>query len=388
MSNLYLLSLIVGIVTGVATFIFGTGLGLITNFIWNAYPYNLILIPFVAFLTIILRDRFKKEVDGSMPRIFQTTKNDSELSILIVPYQIVTTWFAHLAGASVGREGVAVQLGATISNVISTKVAPAERKALTRIGMAAGFAGLFGTPLAATVFCFEVTRVKKLKLNYIGATLIATFVSNFTSSVLGLKHFHVQTEFVMFDIREFIFFIFAILCFALVGHLFALGLKKFKATFAKIGLNSYLKIIVFSIVGALLLWTISQGRYMSLGTNIIDDAFYNPNNIQYFDFAFKMLFTIYFVGIGFQGGEVTPLFAIGSSLGATLSLILALPVTIVSAIGYAFVFGNATNAYIACSVLVVEVFGIAMLPYAIIALIITLFVRDDSHSIYPNLEWE
>ncbi len=208
------------------------------------------------------------------------------------------------------------------------------------------------------------------------------------SSILGLEQFHVDTSFQLFTLRELILFLFCVIMFIVCGHLFALGLKRAKSFNANLKIGDYKKVVILSIVGALCLFVVKDGRYMSLGTNIIDDAFYNPQNLMYFDFVVKMAFTIYFVGIGFQGGEVTPLFAIGSSLGVILSLIFALPATIVGAIGYGFVFGNATNAYIASAVLVIEVFGIAVLPYALIALAITLLIRDDSHTIYPNLEWE
>lgn len=385
---LFMLSFLIGLSTGIITFIFGTGLNLISNFIILAFPYNLILLPLVGLLTIVLRDRFKSEVNGSMPRIFHATRKDDELSILIIPFQFLTTWFAHLAGASVGREGVAVQLGATTSNVIATKFPDLDRTVMTRIGMAAGFAGLFGTPLAATVFCFEVTKKKAIKLEVLGATLIATFTANIISAALGLNHFHVETVFKMFTFREMIFFIFCILAFAAVGHLFALLLARAKAANNNFKINDYQKVFILSVIGALLIYTINDGRYMSLGTNIINDAFYNPQNIHALDFVFKTLLTVYFVSIGFQGGEVTPLFAIGSSLGVVLSYIFVLPYQIVGAIGYAFVFGNATNAYFASAVLVIEVFGFAVMPYAIIALAITLFIRNDSHTIYPNLDWE
>lgn len=385
---LFIVAFIIGILSGFITFIFGIGINLISKFIILAFPYNLVLLPLVGFLTIGLRDRKFDQVANSMPRIFKATKQDSELSILIVPFQLITTWLAHLAGASVGREGVAVQLGATTANYIATKAEVVSRKDVTRIGMAAGFAGLFGTPLAATVFSFEVTRNRKPKAKYLLATLIATLTANFVSATLGLNHFHVETKFVVFDVRQIILFMFSVICFVIVGHLFAIGLKKAKVYYQQINMPEHLKIIVFSIIGALLIWLLNDGRYMSLGTNIIDDAFFSPTNIHVFDFLFKSLLTIYFVAIGFQGGEVTPLFAIGSSLGIVLSYYFALPFQIVAAIGYAFTFGGATNGYIASAILAIEVFGLAVAPYALLALVIALIIRNDKHSIYPNLDWE
>lgn len=388
MLRIYILSVIVGVITGLVTFVFGIGLNLISKFIVFAFPFNIFLLPIVGYLTVKVRQDHNQELNGSMHQIFIATKNDSRLSILIIPFQFVATWFAHLAGASVGREGVAVQLGATIANVTCNLHPGFKRKDITRIGMAAGFAGLFGTPLAATVFCYEVTRKKSLNVKYIVATLIATYSANLTSSLLGLNHFHVNIKFEMLDFREWIFFIFCVIGFAIFGHLFAICLKHGKLIVANIKLNEKTKIVILSIIGGMLLMLIANGRYMSLGTNIINEAFNTPANILVYDSIFKLFFTVYFVSIGFQGGEVTPLFAIGSSLGVCLAYVFALPASIIAAIGYAFTFGNATNAYIASSVLAVEVFGIGVLPYSIVALIVTLFIRNDTHTIYPNLEWE
>lgn len=388
MLNLFILAFIVGLISGITTFIFGTGLNFIIKFLTVAFPYNLLLLPLVGFLTVKARNKYSKEVSGSMEQIFKGTKSDKELSPIIIPFQFITTWFAHLAGASVGREGVAVQMGATIGNKCASYVPTVSRAKFTRLGMAAGFAGLFGTPLAATVFSFEVTRSRKLDYPYIGATFFASIVAYFISSTLGLDHFHVDTKFQSLDIRQMIFFIFCVVVFVSVGHLFARSLKLAKAYNSKIKLNESYKIILLSVIGAVLLFLLFDGRYMSLGTNIINDAFNQPENIKAADFILKIGFTAYFVGIGFSGGEVTPLFAIGSSLGILLASIFSLPLTIVGGIGYAFVFGNATNAYFAAAILAVEVFGLGMIPYALIALVITLFIRNDSHTIYPELEWE
>lgn len=388
MLSIIILALMIGVGTGIITFIFGTGLNLIIDLVAVTFPYNLLLLPLVGFLTISARDKYKSEVNGSMQQIFTATKDGRKLSILILPYQLLCTWGAHLAGASVGREGVAVQLGATIANYAADYAPAVSRKKITRLGMSAGFAGLFGTPLAATIFSFEVTRSRPFDWPYIVATLIAAYVANFVSGGLGLDHFHVDSEFQMFDIRQTILFVFCVLVFVIVGHLFAYSLVRVKALNANIKIEDKYKIVGLSIVGAVLLYAIGDGRYMSLGTNIISDAFNNPGNINALDFIFKFGFTIYFVGIGFQGGEVTPLFAIGSSLGVVLASIFGLPVTIVAGIGYAFVFGTATNAYIASTVLAVEVFGIGIAPYALIAMLITLAIRKDEHTIYPILEWE
>lgn len=384
----FFITLLIGVCLGFVTFIFGSVLNVIASLIPNLFPYNLLLLPLIGFLTIMIRNRNIEQLGNSMPNVFKTTKKAQGLSILIVPFQIIATWLAHLAGASVGREGVAVQLGATIANNVGKLNSDLKKDQLTRVGMAAGFAGLFGTPIAAAVFSYEVTRNRPQSISCVIGTLIATYSANFISNLLGLNHFHLQLEFISLDVRQIFFFILSIIIFVMVGSAFGLSLKKFKMVYSKIKLPDSIKILVLSLIGALALGLLLNGRYMSLGTNLIDLAFNQPQSIYFFDFIFKFILTMYFVGIGFQGGEVTPLFAIGASLGVVLSSIFSLPATILAAVGYAFTFGSATNGYFTAAVLLGEIFGVSMLPYGVVALVVSLIVRADNHSIYPNLEWE
>lgn len=382
---MYIVSLIIGIIVGIVTFIFGTGLVLINDAIFKLFPYNLILLPIVAFLTVYLSNMRKNELTGSMKKVFNSTQDESKLSILIIPYQILTTWLAHLSGASVGREGVAVQLGAVVGNLSNSYVPTVDLKYMTKLGMAAGFAGLFGTPLAATVFCFEVLR-DKLKILDVFPILLATLTANFVTSVLGLHHFKFDVEFQMLTVREWILLAFCVVCFLIVGQLFAYVLNLGRSLVGSIKFKPIIKITVFSIIGALLLYYIGNGRYMSLGTNIIDQAFNDPDQILYLDFFFKSILTISFVSFGFQGGEVTPLFTIGSSLGVALASLLSLPTAIVGALGYGLVFGVSANVVLASCVMIVEVFGLGMVPYVLIGLLVVKGVKFDKNTIYPYMK--
>lgn len=381
----YIVSLLVGIVVGIITFIFGSGLIFINNVIFKLFPYNLILLPIVAFLTVYLSNMRKSELSGSMNKVFRAAKKDKSLSILIIPYQILTTWLAHLSGASVGREGVAVQLGAVAGNMSKQYAPTVDSKYMTKLGMAAGFAGLFGTPLAATVFCFEVLK-DRLKILDIFPILLATLTANFVTSVFGLHHFKFHVEFQMLSIRELILLVFCIVCFLIVGQLFAYLLNSGRNLVSSIKIKAMIKIVAFSIVGALLLYFIGNGRYMSLGTNIIDQAFNDPAKILYLDFFFKSILTIGFVSFGFQGGEVTPLFTIGSSLGVALASLLNLPTATVGALGYGLVFGVSANVVLASSVMIIEVFGIGMIPYVLLALLVIKGVKFDKYTIYPYVK--
>lgn len=387
MFNIIIFSLLVGVITGGITFIFGSVLIGIVNSIWVLFPYNLLLLPIVGWLTVYVKNKLKV-VEASTGQMYEATLNGNRLAGFIIPYQIIMTWLAHLSGASVGREGVAVQLGATVANNIASKIETIEIQNFTTVGMAAGFAGLFGTPLAATVFVIEVTKRRFQNWQYLVGALIAAFTANLTSANLGLEHFHVHVNYQSMTFFQLILFVVIIAIVGIGGSLFAVCLKKLKALTGKYFKNEYARIIVLSILFGIFIAILDEGRYMSLGTNIIDDAFNNPANIQNFDFLFKFLFTIAFLSIGYQGGEVTPLFTIGSSLGAICAIVFGLPVAIVAACSYGFFFGHASNAYFASFFMVIEVFGVNIWLYALLALIVSQVVKKKAYSIYPNLNWK
>jgi H+/Cl- antiporter ClcA len=105
-----------------------------------------------------------------------------------------------------------------------------------------------------------------------------------------------------------------------------------------------------------------QGRYSGLGTNLIKDSL-QGGDIHSYDWLIKMLLTILTLAAGFQGGEVTPLFAIGASLGVVLGGVLGLPAAFAAALGYISVFGSATNTMLAPMFIGAEIFGYEYLPY-------------------------
>ena len=89
-----------------------------------------------------------------------------------------------------------------------------------------------------------------------------------------------------------------------------------------------------------------KGRYTGLGTNLIENSF-SGKQIFGYDWILKLLLTTLTLAAGFQGGEVTPLFSIGASLGVVIATFFGLPIEFVAAAGYISVFGSATNTLLA-----------------------------------------
>ncbi len=363
----------VAIVIGIVTELFAKGLHF-TKYAKTIINYNyfLIFLPFAGLLTLYAYDKILPHHDKGMGILLDNLdkKNkflDYRMGILV----FFTTLLAHFFGASVGREGVAVQLGGVIGKKNSEFVHE-DRGIFSRIAMACGFAGLYQTPLAATFFIYEITQIKnkspREKTLYFSLGLIATFISKYTAKFLGAHTFLVDTKFSYSEINLIFILkiIVALICFAILGILFVQLTTINKKIFTKLFPNKYIKIFFVSVVVALALYYFN-GRYMSLGTNLINESFFDFSLIKNQDFILKLIFTTVCISIGFQGGEVTPLFAIGASAGIFLSHFLGINPIFLAGLGYICVFASATHSYLGSAFIGAEIFGFHLFPIFLVA---------------------
>ncbi len=377
--NLLLLTLwgvIIGIIVGAIDALFGRILLMITAF---RTAHIRILLPFLApaglFILFLYRKFSQKALKG-MTLVFETgfAEND-EIPKLLVPLVMVSTWITHLFGGSAGREGVAVQIGATVAHSIGRRFYPQNNgRIFLIIGMAAGFGGLFQTPLAATFFALEVLIAGTLFYEALLPSLAAAFAASYTSHFLGLEKFTVSVNdaFVFTPTSTWKLIVIAIL-FGCIGGAFAKLLAVAKSKLADLIQNPFYRIFVFGIVLSIAFFLLFQGRYSGLGTNLIQSAF-QGDTVYGFDFALKFLLTILTLAAGYQGGEVTPLFSIGATAGVLFSSLFGLPVMLTAALGYAAVFGSATNTLLAPILIGIEVFGAKQaIPFILVCSIAYVF---------------
>lgn len=378
------LSIFIGLIVGAVDTLFGRVLIALTEFREAHFLY---LIPFLApvgMLFVYLFLNYGKNSSQGMGLIFRVGHNEEAMiPKRLTPFVILGTWLTHLFGGSAGREGVAVQLGATVSHWVGKIVKGVDASQFIVIGMAAGFAGLFQTPVAASFFAMEVLVIGKLRYDALLPTLIAAFVASNTSASLGLEKFSVALDIpVTFDVWFALKLVVLGMAFGLAGWAFSGSLKWAKNALATYIPNAVRRIGIVGVALSILLMLFFQGRYSGLGTNLISFSF-NGGTIEMYDWALKLLFTVITVSAGFQGGEVTPLFAIGASLGVILAPVLGIPVVLAAALGYASVFGSATNTLLAPMLIGGEVFGFNYLPYFLIVCGIA-FICNGNRSIYGN----
>ena len=377
------LALIIGIIIGIIDTIFGKGLILVgeirNNYFWYLVPF----LPIAGLLITWLYCHFNELSLKGMTLVFETGQQKRDaIPLALIPLVMICTWITHLFGGSAGREGVAVQIGATLSHYFSRYFHfPKNGKVLLITGMAAGFGGLFQTPLAALFFAMEIMIVGKIDYEALLPAFIGAFSATYTSRFLGLEKFSVEITQSMSinNFKSMLLVIIIGLLFGLAGRLFSLSLAKLKEIFKKKFENPYKRIGFISIILVLGLMFF-QGRYSGLGTNLIDLSFHQ-GTIQIYDWLLKLVFTIITLAIGFQGGEVTPLFSIGASFGVVLAFIFHLPVELCAALGYVDVFASATNTLLAPIMMAIEVFGGSNMMIFVIVCIFAYLVNGN-HSIY------
>ncbi len=362
----------VGLAVGAIDAVFGRTLIAVGTF---RDTHVTVLLPFLALagLAIVFAyKRWGKNTVRGMGLVFAVGQGDEdEIPLRLVPLVMLSTWGTHLFGGSAGREGVAVQIGATVAHWLGRRLPFSDPgNTFLLIGMAAGFAGLFRTPFAATLFAIEVLFAGRLEYKALAPALVASLVASWTSGTLGLEKFEIALAApIALDVTGVMRLIVLGVLFGLVGGGFAWCLAHAKALVARLAPNPYRRIAIMGVMLSVLLLALWCGRYSGLGTNLISAAFASDGgrSIMSWDWVLKFVLTIVTLAAGFQGGEVTPLFSIGASLGIVVAGVLGMPAPLCAALGYAAVFGSASNTLLAPIFIGCEVFGFQYMPAFFIA---------------------
>lgn len=388
--NLYymLAALMIGLIVGSIDALFGRVLLAITDF-RGKYVYILVwFLPVVGLFITWMYHRFNETSLKGMTLVLETAQGKREnIPLALVPLVMIGTWITHLFGGSAGREGVAVQIGATLSHWFARRFKfPDNGKVLLIAGMAAGFGGLFQTPFAAVFFAMEVVMAGAMIYEAFLTSLVASFTASAVSNALGLEKFEVplKQSFNPSESKTMFYMVILGVVFGLTGRMFSVLLKRAKAFMGEKIANPYKRIGFVSIPLAIILFAFLNGRYCGLGTNLISQTF-TGGEIFIFDWIIKLILTVMTLSIGFQGGEVTPLFSIGASLGFCLGNLFGISPVLCGALGYAAVFGSATNTVIAPFLIGIEVFG-AKNTLAFVMVCSIAYIVNGNRSIYGAQE--
>lgn len=372
-----------GILGGSASALLLVSLDYATN-LREGHRWLIALLPFAGLLVGSVYKTFGSSVEAGNNLVLDEIHDPQQtIPIRMTPLILLGTFVTHLCGGSAGREGTAIQTGASLADQLARpfRLNGAGRRILLMAGISAGFASVFGTPLAGAVFGVEVLAIGAISYDAIVPCTIAAFAGDLTTHAWGVQHtlYRVGGTPAMN--------VTGLLCAALAGAVFGLVAMGFSRTthairdlFQKHLPWSPLRPFVGGMLVASAIFAIGTTRYIGLGIPTIVRAF-NGQQPTY-DWIAKFLFTAVTLGAGFKGGEVTPLFFIGATLGNALSHILPLPSSLLAGMGFVAVFAGAANTPIASTLMAVELFGSEAGAYAGIACVVSYLFSGRS-GIYP-----
>ena len=378
------LGAIVGAFCGAASALFLFLLAEVTRYRGD-HELIVYFLPLAGLAIGLLYARFGESIKAGNNLVIDTIHDEGpEIPFRMLPMVLVGTVLTHLFGGSAGREGTAVQMGASMADYIShrAKLGRELRIQLLAAGVAGGFGSVFGTPIAGAVFGLEFVVLGRIEYRALVPALVASVVGDMTTRGLGIVHTaypaapHVDLSPLL--CAEWLAFAVAValasIAFIELTHfLKRSGERHVKRLGLRMAIGGALVVVLWKLIGT--------SDYLGLGVPMIVRSFTDPQ-LPEWAFAMKLVFTAITLGAGFLGGEVTPLFFIGAALGGVFAPVLGIPRELGAGVGMAAVFASASNTPLALSIMAVELLGANVLPHVMIVCVVAYLITGH-RSIYP-----
>ena len=350
-------SFLIGLITGAFSSGFLHSLDWVTS-LRKTHSYLIWGLPFFGLALGMFIQRMPHHVNQGVPNIIKQVESDEgQLSPWMAPFQFITSLGTHLYGGSAGREGVGVIMGASLAQILNSSKFKLDnlRQFLIYGGIAAGFSSIFGTPLAAIVFAFEIHSFKNIRRTYLILCVIAaSYSALIVPKLLGPVH---QSYEVIFSFQDVIpYLLIAGVAAGLGAQIFYWGVRSYTQLTSKLLPSLPIRLFIGALLISTLVYLTSGYPYIGIGTDIIARSF--TQEMSWYDFAMKVLLTTMTLSIGFKGGEVTPLFFMGSTLSNWICSIFSFRnFGLSSSLGMVGLFGAATGTPFASILMSCELFG-------------------------------
>jgi H+/Cl- antiporter ClcA len=377
-----LLCIIIGALTGTAAAFFLMSLDVVTQYrethIWIIYS-----LPIIGFAIGAMYHYYGGAAGkGNNLLLEEHQSPQATIPFRMAPLVYIGTILTHLGGGSAGREGTALQMGGAIADQFTKlfKCNTEERKTILVVGISAGFAAVFGTPMAGAIFALELMLFKNSRLANIMPSFAAAYIAHYTCLAMGVHHTRytiaaipvINASNITSTLIAGLIFGLAALLFSKMNLIWSWFFHKVRYTPLRPLIGGIVLIIAISILGT--------PKHIGLGIPTIIESFTTP--MGNYDFLIKILLTTFTLSAGFKGGEVTPLFFIGATLGNILIWLIPLPMALLAGMGFVAVFAGATHCVLASIILGIELFGIKAGLFVGIASIASYFTSGAS-GIYP-----
>ena len=383
-------SLILGLVIGPVIALLSKAVGIVSSF-RETYPVLVLALPLGAFITALLYQKvgpYLKEggsqvidminqgiLDIAHPTSigYKTDQcvHSSNISTKMAPLLFISTCITHLVGASGGKEGVGVQIGASIGSYLNrfeayvfnseNSTATIKQKGIWLIsGAGAAFGALFNAPIAGTLFGMQFSSPRVNRTDAMLPCLISSFTACIVSQALNTcTLMPVKAEAFNVDTKTLLILTALAVIFGLASRLFCYIIHKTKEILAKITPNPYKKVLISSfllLLCSLAIYALTGSfQYNGLSTDLIIQA--ELGNSSLAAPFLKLLLTALTIGAGFMGGEVIPILVIGATFGSLFTSFLSIPVSALSMFGAIGMLSGSTKLPLACFVLGLELFG-------------------------------
>ena len=358
---------VIGAVVGVVGITFHILLEEVTAFRMS-HPWILFLLPLGGLVIAGLYHLLRMQNDRGTNLILIAVRVNEKVSLRLTPLIFISTIITHLLGGSAGREGAALQIGGSIGSFIGRKIKLDEKdeRIITMCGMSAGFAALFGTPVAAVVFSMEVITVGIMHYSAIVPSIIAAITATGISMACGVM----PTAFTLESVPALSpsgvgsVILLGMFC-AGVSVLFCLAMETAGKYYKQIFKNGYIRIFVGGCIVVAITLLLGTRDYNGAGMDVIARAI--AGEAEYPAFLWKILLTALTLGAGYKGGEIVPSFFVGATFGCVIGPWIGLPASFAAGTGMAALFCGVTNCPIASVILCVELFGAEGIAYYTLA---------------------